>query len=189
MGTAGMEGSGGGQAGATAQPDWRARLRSIAFLLVMGCAWGLTFSLAKIATEAGAHPFGLSLWQAFFGGLFLLALGLLSRRGRLLDRRHLGFYLVIGLLGSALPGVLFYYAAPKVPAGVLSISVATIPILTFGAALALRIDRATLVRAGGLLLGILAVLLIVVPETSLPSPDMVPWVLLAWSGRSPAWSS
>ena len=42
-------------------------------------------------------------------------------------RDKLGFIFCIAMLGAAIPSVLFYYAAPHVPAGVLSITVALIP--------------------------------------------------------------
>ncbi len=150
------------------------------FLLVStGAAWGVTFSLARIATTAGAHPIGLTLWQGLFGGLLLLALALTRRRPPPLDRRHLGFYLVCGLLGTVIPSILYFYAASRVPAGVLSITIAMVPILTFAAALLFRIDRLAWGRVGGILCGMGAVLFIVVPDSSLPERAMAPWVLLA----------
>ena len=32
-------------------------------LLFMGVAWGLTFSLAKIAAEGGGQPLGINYWR------------------------------------------------------------------------------------------------------------------------------
>ncbi len=150
------------------------------FLLVStGAAWGVTFSLARIATTAGAHPIGLTLWQGLFGGLLLLALALTRRRPPPLTRGHLAFYLVCGLLGTVIPSILYFYAAARVPAGVLSITLAMVPILTFAAALLFRIDRLAWGRVVGILCGLVAVLFIVLPESSLPDRAMVPWVLLA----------
>ena len=71
------------------------------WLLVMGVFWGSTFSLAKIATEGGAHPVGLSFWQGALGCGFILILCLARRRPPPLTRRHLGFYAVCGLLGCS----------------------------------------------------------------------------------------
>ena len=52
-----------------------ANLRIVPYLLVLyaGGTWGVTFSLARIATESGAHPLGLTFWQTFGGGVTLLA--------------------------------------------------------------------------------------------------------------------
>lgn len=166
-------------AASRAARGWRALAWPLFLLVSTGAAWGVTFSLARIATTAGAHPIGLTLWQGLFGGLLLLALALTRRRRPPLDRRHLGFYLVCGLLGTVIPSILYFYAASRVPAGVLSITIAMVPILTFAAALLFRIDRLAWGRVGGILCGMGAVLFIVVPDSSLPERAMAPWVLLA----------
>ena len=49
--------------GAPERRFWSA-LYPLSMLLLLGVAWGLSFSLAKIATGAGLHPFGLLMWQA-----------------------------------------------------------------------------------------------------------------------------
>jgi drug/metabolite transporter (DMT)-like permease len=158
---------------------WRALVWPVFLLVSTGSAWGVTFSLARIAASAGAHPIGLTLWQGLLGGLLLLALAAARRRLPPVSRHHLRFYLVCGLLGTVIPSVLYFYAASRVPAGVLSITIALVPILTFAAALLLGIDRLAWGRVTGLLAGLGAVLLIVLPEESLPDPAMAAWVLLA----------
>jgi drug/metabolite transporter (DMT)-like permease len=158
---------------------WRALAWPLFLLVATGTAWGATFSFARIAATSGAHPIGLALWQGLLGGLVLLTLALARRRPPALSRRHLGFYLVCGLLGTVVPSILYFYAASRVPAGVLSITIAMVPILTFAAALLLGIDRLAWGRAIGILCGLAAVLLIVVPEDSLPERAMALWVLLA----------
>lgn len=171
--------SGPAGAGRAAARGWRALAWPLVLLITTGSAWGATFTLARIATTAGAHPIGLTLWQGLFGGLLLLALALTRRRRPPLDRRHLGFYLVCGLLGTVIPSILYFYAAAQVPAGVLSITIAMVPILTFAGALLFGIDRLAWGRVVGIACGLVAVLLIVVPESSLPERAMAPWVLLA----------
>ena len=59
----------GSPPGRPATPFW-----AWAVLLFMGVAWGLTFSLAKIATAGGAHPLGITFWQALFGAAIVLML-------------------------------------------------------------------------------------------------------------------
>ncbi len=145
----------------------------------MGVAWGLSFSLAKIAAEGGGHPLGITLWQAMLGTLFLGAVTLsqgkvVSFKGNLPQ-----LYVICALLGTVVPGVIFYAAARHVPAGVLSISVTLVPILTVFLAVILRVERLALSRVAGVLCGMAAVVLLVGPEESLPSAAAVPWVLLA----------
>ncbi len=161
------------------RPPPSATLLSYGLLLFGGGLWGISFSLAKLVTEGGAHPLGINFWQTLFGGIFLLTFIALRRRAPPLDRVHLKFYLVCGLLGTVIPGTLFYYAARHLPAGVLSIAVATVPIMTCLLAFVLRFERLTLGRMLGVALGTLAVVLIAAPESSLPDPASAPWMLVA----------
>lgn len=148
-------------------------------LLFGGWMWGATFSLAKIATEAGAHPAGITHWQAVIGAALLIVFLAARRRGIPIDRAHLIFYVVCGFLGTVIPSILFFYAAPVLPAGVLSIAIATVPLATFLIALVIRIERFVVLRFTGVLLGIAAIVMLIAPETSLPDPGAAPWVLAA----------
>ena len=120
------------------------------FLLVSaGLAWGVSFSLAKIATQGGAHPIGLNFWQALIGTVFVSIYVVFRRRTVDLSRAHIVFYTVCGIFGTAIPGTLYFYAAAFVPAGVLAITIATVPLMTFVAGLAFGIERAILSRFRG----------------------------------------
>ena len=54
-------------------PGPMTRLLPWAALLVMGAAWGLSFSFARIVVEAGGTPFGVTFWQSVVCGVILLA--------------------------------------------------------------------------------------------------------------------
>jgi drug/metabolite transporter (DMT)-like permease len=149
------------------------------FLLFMGTAWGLSFSLGKLAVEHGAKPFGISQFQVMFSGIILLIITL-ARRKPLRDMRgKLGFIFIVALLGAAIPNVLFYHAAPHVPAGVLSITVALIPLMTYGFSIPLKRERFSVIRVVGLVFGVIAICFIALPENSLPDRAALPWILLA----------
>jgi len=155
------------------------RLWAWLVLLFMGVAWGLSFSLAKMAVADGAHPLGITFWQAALGALLLAAFTFGRRRTISFRPNMLSLYVICAILGTAVPGVLFYYAAAHVPAGVLSITVTLVPILTVLLAVLLGIERLALSRLAGVLCGMLAVVLLVAPERSLPDAAAVPWVLAA----------
>lgn len=155
------------------------KVRAWAVLIGAGAFWGLTFTLMKIASENGAHPLGLSFWNAALGALGLLAINLLRRRPVPVQPRYLKFYAITSLLGTSVPGAAYFYAAVYLPAGVLSISIAVVPMLTFLAAAALGLDRWSVMRASGVVLGIASVCLIVLPETALPDREAAPWMLAA----------
>ena len=145
----------------------------------MGTAWGLSFSLGKLAVEHGAKPFGISQFQVMFSGIILLIITL-ARRKPLRDMRgKLGFIFIVALLGAAIPNVLFYHAAPHVPAGVLSITVALIPLMTYGFSIPLKRERFSVIRVVGLVFGVIAICFIALPENSLPDRAALPWILLA----------
>jgi drug/metabolite transporter (DMT)-like permease len=166
----------------TAAPRSRASrvpLLAWAILLVAGGSWGATYSLAKIAAESGAHPLGIALWQGIVGAAILTITETARRRRLPLDRRHLWFYLLCGLLGTAIPSTLYYYAAPHLPAGVLAITLGLTPLITFVGAVALRVDQYAMRRLLGVALGVAAVLMIALPETSLPERAAAIWVVAA----------
>ena len=148
-------------------------------LLFMGVAWGCSISLARIAMAEGAHPFGVSLWTSVLGAGFLIAYSAARRRPISVKPNVLWLYVVCGLLGVVIPGILFYYAASRLPAGVLSITVTVGPILTFLFSAFCGLERFASLRVLGVVFGALAVVLLVAPEASLPDPSAAPWVLLA----------
>ncbi len=148
-------------------------------LLLSGSVWGITFTLAKIMTKAGAHPIGMNLWQATIGAGVLALLLFIKGRKPPVDRHHLVFYFVCSLTGTVIPGTLLFYCSFYLPAGVLSITTATVPILTVVAALLFKIESFLFKRILGVLLGAASIILMAVPETSLPEPGSQIWVLLA----------
>ena len=149
------------------------------FLLIMGTAWGLSFSLGKIAVENGAKPFGVAQFQVMFAGIVLLFVNVIRGKSTQNMKDKLGFIFCIAMLGAAIPSVLFYYAAPHVPAGVLSITVALIPLMTYGFSIPLKLETFSVVRAVGLVFGVIAICLIALPENSLPDPATLPWIFIA----------
>ena len=155
------------------------RLWAWGVLLTMGLAWGLSFSLAKIAATAGVHPLSLTFWEAAGAGGILLAISAVRRRPIPISRELVLFYLTAGAVGMVLPGAIFFYAAAHVPAGVLSISIAIIPVLTFVVSAVLRFETFVLGRVAGVLFGVLSIFLLVGPQQSLPDPAQLPWVLLS----------
>lgn len=155
-----------------------------------GIIWGFSFSLAKLAVENGGQPFGIGSWQGLIsGGVLLLVVVLRHGRSGLNKpaapafgyqwRRHLPLIMQLAVLGSALPGLCFYLAASHVPAGVLAITVTLVPILTYMLAVPLRLEILSGWRLCGVGFGAGAILLLVLPENSLPDPAALPWVLLA----------
>lgn len=166
-------------------PLRRPGLLAPAAVALVGGAWALQYALAKLAMNAGAHPLGLAFWEGVGSGVIVLLGQRLTRRARLpLDWRTLGLFAVTGLLGLTLPATAIFWSAQHLPVGIVTMLFALVPMLTYAMALVLHLDRLTGLRFAGLSIGLASVLLLVIPETSLPSRDLAGWVLLALAGAA-----
>lgn len=165
-----------------AAPDISRRsaiLLSFAGLAVFGCAWGATQPLSKIAVSTGHQPFGLIFWQLAFGAAILGAISVLRRLPVGLTRGHILYYLAIGLIGTIVPNAFSYLAIRHLPAGVAALAIATVPMFALAMALAMGNETFRPKRAGGIVLGVAAMMAIALPEASLPDAAMAPWLLVA----------
>ena len=147
-------------------------------VLITGVIWSTTFSLAKIATANGAHPIGLAFWHALGGALIMVVICAARKTWPETTRVTLFRIVVIALIGTALPGTLYFYAASRVPSGILSLTIALVPILTYAAALCFRSESFSWARLTGVGCGFLGIILLAQPE-ALPDPKMLPWVGVA----------
>lgn len=132
---------------------------SLARLLILSAIWGVSFLFIRIGAPA-LGPVALMEGRVLFAAIFLATAAVALRRP-LGWRRHWRHFLVIGLLNSALPFLLFGYAALTLPAGMLSILNATSPI--WGALIAAVLQREALPgrTLAGLALGVAGVSLLV----------------------------
>ena len=148
-------------------------------LIILGLGWGLSFTLGKIAITAGGTPIGLTFWQSLFSGLILLAY-VFFRHGKIIIPKIMFLPIVIiTFLSVVIPNIIFYACIGHLDAGVLSISVSVIPLFTYLIALGLRMDKLKVRRVVGLITGFCALLILILPENSLPDKRDIPWVLLA----------
>ena len=165
------------RAGASARR--RNLIVATALMVAGGVIWGGTFSLAKLITEAGVHPFGLALLSSVIGVAILLPYAATRRGGIPLGRDYRRLYVIAGVLGTALPSSVLFFSAAHMPAGILAIIVSLVPLMSYAIALALGVERLAALRVAGIGLGFAAMLMIVLPEAGLPDRSMVPWALFA----------
>lgn len=154
---------------------------ALPLLLVSGSLWGITFPLSKIGIEGGIPPFAYGFWVSLLSATVLL--GLTFARGERLSFRwpYLRIYLISGIFGMALPNLAYYFYIPHMPAGLAAVIVTTSPLITFVMALLLSIERFDAWRAMGVACGFGGALMLVLPGSALPSPETLPWVLLAFA--------
>lgn len=151
-------------------------------LVALGIGWGSTQPLGKIAASTGHRPFGLIFWQLVVCVLVLGAVALATGRRLPLNRRAAEFYVVVAALGTLIPNYTFYLSVARLPAGIMSVITAAIPMIAFPIALALGMDRFTPGRLAGLCLGLAGVAVIAMPGAALPDPAMAAFLPVAMVG-------
>lgn len=145
-------------------------------LLLLAAIWGASFLFMKVAVGS-LGPVWLIFSRVSLAALFLGGVGFLLRRP-LPWRQHWRHYLVLGVLNTALPFMLYALAARELPASFLSIINATTPL--FGALAGWIGWRVQLSRrvVMGLLLGLLGVVVLVLGKTGMQASAWS-WSLLA----------
>jgi drug/metabolite transporter (DMT)-like permease len=153
---------------------------SLIRLLILAAIWGGSFILMRIGV-AILGPVMLIESRVVLAALFLLGVGAVMRK-RLNAREHWKHYLVIGLFNSALPFLLFAYAAQTLTASLLSILNATSPI--WGAVIGATWTRQplSLKTVLGLFLGVAGVSVLVGFDTAALQPGAGIAVIAALTG-------
>ncbi len=154
------------------------RLLPALLLLVLGTMWGLNSSIAKLGGEAGVDPIGFSAWQMSGAAVVVAAMCLMRGQRIAFDRAHWRYYLLVGLIGTAIPSVNLVNTLRHLPAGVLTIGLSMVPLFSYAMSMALGLERFDRLRGLGILIGFAGVLLIVLPEASLPNPGDAMWFLI-----------
>jgi drug/metabolite transporter (DMT)-like permease len=151
----------------------------LGLLLLLGFVWGTGYSIARFAVTNGVNPLGYSFWQSL-GPAILISLIAWSGRDKMkFSAAHCRYYFICGLTGIALPNTNMYFAAPHLPAGLLAVIVNTVPIMAYIMALIARVESFNWTRLVAVGLALSGLMLILFPTNSLPSPQMVPWILSA----------
>ncbi len=153
--------------------------RALSLLMFFGMWWAFTIPLTKIAVSTGHPPLGLILWQLMISGAVMFLIVRLQGRRLRFDRIAVQHYLVIALLGTILPNSFSYLAAAQLPAGIMAIIIASVPMFAMLIALAIRLEQFSIIRVAGVLLGAFSVVVLIGPDASLPEPEKAVFVLVA----------
>jgi drug/metabolite transporter (DMT)-like permease len=148
-------------------------------LLLGGSTYGSVLSANKLAMDAGMPVFAYAFWQMIIASAVLLPVSALLRSAPKLSARHFKVYGVVTTFGLAAPLLILAFLADKLPPSVLTLVVALIAVATYMLALAVRSESFRWLSILGVALGFAGVLLIVLPEESLPDPAAAGWVLFA----------
>ena len=161
-----------------------ARLPFIVALLLIGISWSATIPLSKVAVSSGHAPLGITFWQqvvvaVVLGALLAARWAIFRHRVHVpLDRASLVYYTMIAALGTVIPNFFSYWAMSQLPAGIIAIIIASVPMFALAIAVGASIEPFVAHRALGVCLGGAAVVLLVAPDASLPEPEKAIFVLV-----------
>ena len=131
-------------------------------LVALAAIWGASFLFMRIVAPALGPVVTAELRTLIAGialALYFTLVGLSAEWRRF--GRH---YVVVGILSSALPFLLWAYAALSLPAGLLSVLNATAPMFGAVCSAVLLGERLSARRIAGLVVGVLGVALLSRPE-------------------------
>jgi drug/metabolite transporter (DMT)-like permease len=160
-------------------PSLSGRSAAIALLIATGGIFGAMFPLGKLAEMAGVAPLAWALSMLLGGGFLLLAMTFLHRQIVPVSLQHLAYYIGAGLLSMGFPYLILFTVMPHLGVGLSSVIYTLPPILTLTFAAVLGMEKPGARRSLGIALGFAGTAMIVSQRSTLPSPDLYGWLLLA----------
>ena len=155
------------------------RYLSLTCLLLLGSVWGSTIVITKHVVSTGHQALGLIFWQLLLGAVLLSFVARLKRAPLPMSWLHIRFYTVVALIGTLVPNTFTYIAAAHLPAGLLSIGIATVPMFALIVALVIKSERFNGIRMIGIGLGAIAIMLVLGPKADFTHQGVGFFMLLA----------
>lgn len=149
-------------------------------LLVLGATFGLKPALARLYLADVQNPLSVGLYTMGLTTVMIACYALANKiQWPRLSPRTLAFCLVLALLTLA-PQVLLFWVAEEVPGVMIAILVSLESFIVFFVAAMSGMERLSLRRLFGLLLGISGVLALLLPQFDIgPSAVAIVWLALA----------
>jgi drug/metabolite transporter (DMT)-like permease len=154
-------------------------LFATALLLLGGAGYGSMFAANKIVADAGFPVLAYLFWQSLLGAAFVFGLHAVRWRWPNTRPRAIAHYVGSACFGMLIPTGVLAFVADVLPASVLTLTMTLIPSLTYAFAFVLRVERLRWLSLGAILLGLGGVLMIVLPQGSLPDASAAIWILPA----------
>lgn len=152
----------------------------LVLLLVLGAIWGGNPSFSKALVTNGISPSSVVFWQTLSAGILLSIVCVVRRTPIPMGRRAIIYYAVIGVIGIDVAYIMLVFSVQHLTVGYVSVLVLFSPLLTYIFAIMLRIESISLLRGLGILVGFAGAGVLVFPQGSLPSPELLPFALLAF---------
>ncbi len=159
-----------------AQPA--SRPLALGLLVIMGAMWGLQFAMLKLAASGGYSEINiLILALAMLSVLFCIIM-VARQQSFAMNRERLRFLLITAVLGYVVPLGMTLHVSAHIPAGILAMIGCLAPVVSVIVALALRTEAVSGQRRLALVFGLIAIVLVLWPELSLPSGGAAWWMVL-----------
>lgn len=155
-------------------PQWL----PLTILIVLGTLWGGMLVLGRMAAEHGVPPMAFAFWNCVGGAVVIALIAWVRRVPLVVAPRFLRYYLIAGLVSNAIPNTLAFTVVAPIGAGLTGVLYALSPFCTYALAMAVRMERFDRVRGLGLAVGLSGTLLILLPQSSLPSAEASQWLLI-----------
>lgn len=110
---------------------------------------------------------------------FLLVYQAARRRLVKYEWRHLPIITAVALFGTVIPGTVTYISYGLLPAGLMAVIIAMVPIFALPISIALGVEKLVLRRVIGMLIGLCAIILLIGPQEALPTGVKIGFVLFA----------
>lgn len=175
-----VNGQGRDGRGKTRQVGRRTKSGALSLLLLVGTGslLGLSTNLAKVAFDAGLSALPFLAWSLAIAAASLFARNMIGGRDRPLDAETLQYFVCAAVISVAVPNLILFTAVPHVGAGFAALTIAFPPLLTYVAALALRMEKFAARRATGVLIALSGAALLAISK--LGAPDAAAgWILAA----------
>lgn len=158
-------------------------LFNVILLLYIACVWAFTFIFVKVEEVAHVGPLTIIAGRAIIAFLCLFIASLILKKDLLGNFKHIGKFFVFTLLGIVGLWVTLSEGQEYINAGLASVMVTTVPLLTFIILVfVLRDEKFSWVGVGGLVLGFIGIVLVVELKNILAGGTTAGGFLLIGSG-------
>lgn len=159
---------------AEAEAGFSKKLLPPLLLLVVGSLTATILAFGKVAISSGIPPLANAFWVAFGAGIILMVLSLRRRPKDFLVKARYG--IIAGSVSVAFPTALVAIVITEIGSGMTSVVYAFPPLLTYLLSLPVGLDKPSLRRFAGIIMGLIGALIVVFPPDG---PTINLWMALA----------
>ncbi len=163
-------------------PDGQGQvLIAVASLLGCGTLLALSTNLAKVANGFGIEPLPFLTWSLAGATLLLSTVALFRGQRPVINRRSIEYYVLAGFLSVAGANLIFFNAVPRVGVSFVVLTISLPPVLTYIAALLMRMESFCSWRAAGVVLTLCGTSVLIAGQWTAPGIDRF-WIGLTLLG-------